>query len=187
MLIPFGIFSASAVGSDYELIETQILGSTTATVTFSSLGTYSSIYKHLQFRYTSRTNRAGDTNDRVYLAFNGDTGANVFTHTLFGDGTSVGSNFGFGGGNELMLLENASPGNTATASAFGAGVVDILDSYSTTKNKTIRAFYGKATASNRIALNSGFWNNTAALTQVRFSAIGSFVAGSRFSLYGIKG
>jgi cytochrome P450 len=95
--------------------------------------------------------------------------------------------FGFGGGNELMLLENASPGNTATASAFGAGVVDILDSYSTTKNKTIRAFYGKATASNRIALSSGFWNNTAALTQVRFSAIGSFVTGSRFSLYGIKG
>jgi hypothetical protein len=51
---PLGILSAAGAGGgvagDYELISSEILGTTAASVTFSSLGDYSSTYKHLQIR-----------------------------------------------------------------------------------------------------------------------------------------
>jgi len=41
---------------------------------------------------------------------------------------------------------------------------------------------------NNIALKSGLWVNTAAVTSISFAnSSGDMVAGTRFSLYGIKG
>ena len=83
----------------------------------------------------------------------------------------------------MALMANSA----ATASAFGGGVVDILDPYSTTKNKTIRGLGGLAATN--IALRSGSWASTDSVTSITclpFSG-GNWVAGSRFSLYGIKG
>ena len=183
-LSALGILSAAGAGgvaavSNYELIETQILGSAQASVTFSSLGTYSSTYKHLQIRGTAKTNQ-GAIFDLIKVQLNGDTGNNYARHSLLGNGTSVSS----GAVSSTSFVNFAAQGNT-TANVFGGFVFDILDAYSTTKNKTTRALAGVT----EIRLSSGLWANTASITSVTLSPeFGSlFIAGSRFSLYGIKG
>jgi hypothetical protein len=82
-------------------------------------------------------------------------------------------------------LLDAITGATATANAFGACVIDILDPFETTKNKTIRGLTGANTV---VSLSSTFWNFTTAVSSIELSAFSAtnFLVGSRFSLYGIK-
>jgi hypothetical protein len=188
MMIPFGILSAAGVSgevpSDYELISTTILGTATSSVTFSSLGDYSSTYKHLQIRSVARSTRAGETNSRIRLQFNGITAANYFWHDLRGDGSAVTS------GSQLLTSSMGMGRITAassTANAFAATVIDALDCFSTSKNKTFRSLSGM-TSENFIRLQSGSLAETDSITEITLlDEFGSFVAGSRFSLYGIKG
>ena len=188
-LSALGIFSAAGAGGAaaepaYELISSTILGSNTPSVTFSSLGTYSSTYKHLQVRIVTRTVRT-EINDSVISRFNGDTGSNYSWHRLIGNGTSVTSSAGT---SQTYILNDATAGNTFTTNAFFAGVIDILDPYSTTKNTTTRTLIGGAGSYNAIQLNSGVWRNTASVTSFALEPLNSanWLAGSRFSLYGIR-
>jgi len=184
-LFPLGILSAAGAGGvqgDYELIETQILGSNQASITFSSLGTYSSTYKHLQIRYTARSTTA-DTDDIVQLNLNATgVGTSQRNHELRGNGSVVASS----DRTDLYRFGYIS-GATSTANSFGAGIIDALDPYSTTKNKTFRSFNGMTSAT-LVTLSSLLWANTASITSIGVVCrLGSFVTGSRFSLYGIKG
>jgi hypothetical protein len=189
MLIPFGVLSAAGaevgVAGSYELIASEILGSAQSSITFSNLGDYSSTYKHLQIRYVARST-ASFAAEEIALRFNDISTASYSRHRLFGTGSSVVS-----GNNtsqtkiDIGFIQAA----TATANAFGAGVIDILDAYSTTKNKTFRSLNGTTQGETYIALYSGAFLATTALTSLvlRSTASVNFVAGSRFSLYGIKG
>ena len=184
---PLGILSAAgaAVGfeSDYELISTTVLAGTAASVTFSSLGDYSSTYKHLQIRAVARSSRA-ETDSRIRLQFNAQTGSTYFSHELDGNGSSVGSSATT---SSSSILIGRTTGSTSTANAFGGLVIDVLDAYSTSKNKTFRAMSG-VTGFNRIGLYSGSLAYTPAVTEIKvIDEFANFVAGSRFSLYGIKG
>lgn len=189
MLIPFGILSAAGAGGAavgaFDLIETQTVGTATSSVVFTSLDTYASDYKHLQIRIVGRSTRT-EVNSGIAVRFNGDTGTNYVLHGLVGSGSSATSFASTGRTNTMGL---PMPANNATASAFGAGVVDILDAYSTTKNKTVRALGGIASNFNEIALNSGLWLNTASLTSMTFiDTTGNNIAvNTRISIYGIKG
>lgn len=167
--------------TDYEHISSTILTSTATSIDFTSLGTYSSTYKHLQIRWTSR---AGST--QINLRFNGSS-TGYASHRLAGSSTSVFSD-GAASAAEIRLLNGAST-TGATANAFVAGTLDLLDSYSTTKNKTIRTLYGGVDSGlNIVQLFSGLWANTGSITSISFALpSGSFAIGSRFSLYGIKG
>ena len=186
MLIPFGVLSAAGAGGvvagDYELISTTILGTAASSVTFSSLGTYSSTYKHLQLRIAARSSSASSFSGR--LRFNGDTGANYSFHQLLGNGSSVLSTADSGQtGTDILPVSNSN----STASSFAGAVIDILDSYSTTKNTTLRTLAGFAVTA--VYLRSGAWYNTASVTSIDLymQDASNFIAGSRFSLYGIKG
>jgi hypothetical protein len=185
-LFPLGILSAAGAGvvdlGSYDLLETQILGSAQASVVFSSLGTYSSTYKHLQIRYATRTTFAA-TRDPIVMRFNADTGSNYAHHQLFTNGFGPYSE-AFTSQTRLRAGE-VSAANAAT-NIFGASVVDILDPYSTTKNKTVRAFTGTESFT---GLFSGVYLSTSSTTSLTLLPVSAsnFVAGSRFSLYGIKG
>jgi hypothetical protein len=186
-LFPLGILSAAGAGGAtgaYDLLETYILGSDQASITFSSLGTYSSTYKHLQIRYAARTNRAANLDD-IIVRFNGDSGNNYSAHMLWGNGSSVQST-GFGSINRGIWP--VATGANATANAFGAGLIDILDAFSTTKNTTGRSISG-ATPGNEIRMVSFGYYNTASITSILLDQESgtNFLAGSRFSLYGIRG
>jgi hypothetical protein len=187
MLIPLGFLAGSGgVQGDFELIETYTLGSSQANVTFTNLNTYSSTYKHLQIRYVARTNRAS-VFDSGRLKFNGDTGSNFTDHGLFGTGSSVGSYAQLNASTGINF--GNAPGANAAANVFGAGVMDILDAYSTTKFKVTRLLDGVSSSSPAITLNSGLWRSTASVTDIQlFPNVGTnWVTGSRFSLYGIRG
>jgi hypothetical protein len=185
MLIPFGVLSASAFApaaeGDYELISTEILGATATSVTFSSLDTYASTYKHLQIRIAATS--AADARNG-FMRFNGDTASNYSSHQLLGAG-EVSS----------AALTSVSYMNLfyISSSAVGLAVVDIVDAFSTTKNKTTRTLQGAtAAATLRISLASGSWRNTTGLTSIFIGAniangADTFAIGSRFSLYGIRG
>jgi hypothetical protein len=186
MLIPFGILSAAAgveaVG-DYELIESAILTSNESSVTFSNLGTYSSTYKHLQIRGLARKNATGS--DRILTRFNSDSGSNYAFHELTGDGSSVSS---AGATSQTYAYLSIMLRSDETANNFSPFVADILDPFSSTKNTTARSLTGNTASFNRVRLMSAVWLSTASITSISLTAqADSFVAGSRFSLYGVRG
>ena len=159
-LFPLGILSAAgaggaAVSSDYELISTTVLGTATSSVAFASLGTYSSTYKHLQLRYVARDTLALTAN-AILLRINSET-SGYSNHILEGNGSAVSSN---GITNTVLRVGNIAEAS-ATANSFGGGVIDILDAYSTTKNKTIRVLRGcDVNGSGEIRLSSGLFLST---------------------------
>lgn len=184
MLIPLGFLAVSGVSAgSFDLLETQVLGSSQASVTFSSLSTYSSTYKHLQIRATMRD--AG-SNASFGFRFNADSGTNYARHQLLGNGSNVTSaagtseNSGYLGGGAV---------STTTANSFTGAVIDILDVFETTKFKTVRTLQGTTGSPTEIFLVSSLWQSTAAATSFQiYSRFGTNLAANcRFSLYGIKG
>jgi len=172
--------NGGAAGGAYELIATSAGTGSSSTVTFSSIPAG---YKHLQLRITVGVNLAYDQAGTVAIRFNGDAGANYAFHQMAGNGSGVTSTAG-------TSLNNASFGYLSIASnVITTGVVDILDAFSTTKNKTLRILNGYAYTSNNISLRSGLWLNTAAITSVSVVEPDArfWSTRSRFSLYGIKG
>lgn len=168
----------------FDLLSTTILSGTAASVTFD-VSTYAALgYKHLQIRLTGRSSRA-DVESNFDIRFNSDTGANYSRHLLQGNGSAVQS--GATASSTSAYVGNL-PAASSTANLFGATIIDILDPFSTSKNKTVRSLSGQ-TSFNLIILASGAWYSTAATTSLtlldRNGA--NFITGSRFSIYGVKG
>jgi hypothetical protein len=159
-------------------LETVRLSSTASSVTFSNLAQYSD-YQHLQFRVTGRSSRPAD-NDNLTVRFNSDSGTNYSFHRLYAQSSLVSN----AGSNETRV---SIPGFGANSPAlFSSHVVDILDAFEGTKFPTIRAMGGVSAI--LVGLTSGSWRNTAAINTVTFDTdvAGDILAGSRFSLYGLK-
>ncbi len=188
--MPFGLgffatAGAGAGGGSFDLLETTLITTNTASVTFSNLNNYSA-YKHLQLRMTTRTSRTDFSLSVNDLRFNADTGANYSRHSLEGNGSSVASGYPGGATNEIALISSVT--NEQTANIFSGLVVDILDYSNTSKYTTIRALGGQASSNSRVMLVSGVWMNTAAVTSITLlpSSSYSYISGTRISLYGIK-
>jgi len=165
----------------YESIATTTLGSATASVTFSSF----SGYTHLQLRIFARTNRAA-TRDAIKLRLNSDSGTNYAQHLLYGDGASA---VGEGFPNEPEMALNSVSAASASASMFGAIIVDILNYANTNKTTTVRSFGGNdGNGNGKINNQSNLWNNTAAVTSLYLEPYAgtTFNQYSSFALYGIK-
>lgn len=179
----WGILASSggAAGA-FDLLETVVLTSDTATVTFSNLNTYSG-YKHLQIRATVRGS-ANFNNDRPFVRLNALQGQNYAEHRLVGNGSSVSST---GAASQDKIQHSLIPGNTGTSNSFGAMVIDVLDFSNTNKNKTVRTLMGAHWNSREIALVSGIVMTTNAITSISLGTNnGGYATGCRFSLYGVK-
>lgn len=181
-----GILNAQAsgavgAGGSFDLLETTILTTSTASIKFTGLGDYSG-YKHLQIRATTRTTRAA-TNDVVLLTFNGDTGANYAYHELRGNGSSVTSGAGASQNNLRLSISQTSDN---AANTFSPVVADILDFNSSTKNTTVRSLSGMTETNNFIDFRSGLYNDTSAITSFTLDNFGTgFEIGTRVSIYGM--
>ena len=194
-LSALGIFSAAGAGvvaaGDYQLIRTEILTGTQASVTFSNLGDFASTYRHLQLRILMRSDTSGASANQSVLTLNGNTSTSSYAmHQIFGNGSSVGAEGISSGSLGGIAPTLRHPTSTGTSNVFAGGVIDILDAYSTTKNKVIRVLQGVQQSESSVRLSSGVFLSTASITSIGFavqSGNGSYVAGCRFSLYGIRG
>jgi hypothetical protein len=171
--------------SSYDLLATEILTGSQASVTFSSLGDYASDYQHLQIRMTTQCTGTATTLTQTDLNLNGDTGSNYAYHTLNGNGSSVVSLNATSA--DFIRFPDTVP-RTSQTGVFGAIVVDILDPFSSDKNTTLRALHGAYASGERdINLTSGVWLNTDSLTSIALNPAGNTWAEySRFSLYGLR-
>jgi hypothetical protein len=165
--------AAAAVG-DYESIQTYTLSTSQASITFSGIP---STYKHLQIRLSAiNTTAFGD----IYMQFNSDTGSNYKAHYLYGNGASALAG--------VLTQTSVYAGFISTGSNTGVGITDILDYGNTNKNKTSRTLMGAdRNGSGDLALTSGLWLNTAAITSITLiPGTNLFAQYSSFALYGVK-
>lgn len=173
--------------NDFELIESVFVASSASSVTFNNLNQYATDYKHLQIRLTGRSDEAGSSNARdLRIRANADTGSNYSSHRLRGDGAGVYSDASTSQTAIFGAALFPRPSNPTTE--YGAGVIDLLDFASTTKNKTFRFLTGlKPTGEDQIVLGGGAWLSTTAVASITiFANSGNLATGSRFSLYGIR-
>ncbi len=160
--------------SSFDLLETQVLGSSTASVTFSSLSSYASTYQHLQIRYTGVFTTYGE----FYMTFNGDTSdGNYYNHTIYSTGSGIGV---------------SADANRSYSYQWNGGmnvtIIDILDPFKTNKYKASKAISGNTLVDSGTNMyKSHLWKNTAAITSITLQHIReNLPAGARFSLYGMK-
>jgi hypothetical protein len=182
-LSALGIFSAAGANgfsSDYELIATAFGTGSSGTITFSSIP---QDYKHIQLRWTAKNSGTSGSSNNWVMTMNGATGSVYARHFLRGEASGVTSSNSVS--QTSILFQDAAALNTV-AGVVAAGVADILDYSSSTKNTTVRALYGRA--ENQIYLKSGLYNATTAVSSLTLTtSAGNFTTVSRFSLYGIKG
>ena len=181
--------SFSIAGGDYESIATVTVGGGGASsIEFTSIP---ATYQHLQVRWIGQSNRGTYATDNLHIRLNGDTGSNYASHELRGQGTTAGS---FGYASQTKQYISTVIGTTQQASAFGAGIIDILDYTSTSKNKTLRVLAGKDnngtfnSEGGAVQVASGLYFATpAAVTTVTLIAEnGNWQQYSTAALYGIK-
>ena len=149
----------------YTPLATVTLGSTAASVTFSSIpATYRDLIVVIQHK---------GAGDNFSARLNGDTGANYSYARMIGNGSTATSDSGSSGTIGASFSENI--GNTIT---------QIMDYSATDKHKTILSRSNTASSSTRA--HAVRWASTSAVTSFGIIlASGSFDAGSTFSLYGV--
>lgn len=184
-----GIWASSVLGSkatDYESIATTTVGAGgSATITFSSIP---STYTHLQIRGIGRTNRATPADmDSMIIQFNSDTASNYSDHALRGDGSTASA---VANTSSTGMITYRLANLFVASTVMGAQIIDVLDYANTNKYKTVRTLAGvDNNGSGQVALNSGSWRNTAAVTSILLKPDAGtlFTQYSSFALYGIKG
>lgn len=169
----------AVVPGNFELLETQIMGGSQSSLTFSNVNSsYGTTYQHLQIRYTARSSRVSA--DPMVIQLNGTT--QTIAHHIYGDGSNA--NDGSAGTSYAILFAIA--GTNLPSQAFGGGIIEIIDPFETTKFKTIRSFSSAPTEA--VSLDTAFWSTTSAVNTIQLSTFSgtNFANGSRFSLYGLR-
>jgi hypothetical protein len=170
------------MATTYTLISSNVLSSTAASVTFSSIpGTYTD----LVLRISARSDRAA-ARETVQVQFN-STGSGLYSETrIQGSGSAVSSFRNTAGdGVNAFFIDSA----VDTASTF-ASLEAYIPSYAAAIKKqfsAIGALENNATEAYIRAL-AGLFDSTSAISSITLTPTGpsNFVSGSSFYLYGIK-
>jgi hypothetical protein len=168
----------------YTLISSQVLGSSTQLVTFSSIP---QTYKDLVLKFSARTDRASE-GDALVIAFNslsavysGTGMANLNNGQNSWQATTTNAY-------NYIFCDYLLTASTATTNTFGSAEV-YLPNYTSTANKPVSVF--AATENNgsfqELGVVAGLYQAGAAISTVKvYSQTGAnFIAGSSFYLYGI--
>jgi hypothetical protein len=158
----------------YTPIARQVLASATNTLTFSSI---SSSYTDLMLVVAGQF--ASGTDYPVYQ-FNGDTSTNYSDLALRGTGSAAQS----GAAANRVFTSVSSYGGTSTQPfSFHTNFMNYSN---TTTYKTCLSRWANSAV--EAGANVGMWRSNAAINSIRVYALSSnnFIAGSTFTLYGIK-
>ena len=166
------------MATTYTLINSNVLSSSAASITFSSIP---ATYTDLVVKISTRVNYA-TTDIEGYLSING-TSTNYSYTLLAGSGATASST------RASTYVPYVDDGANATSNTFASGEI-YIPSYAVSQNKPISV---SSAAENNITSNvyqyvvAGLWRNTAAITSLTFTPFsGSYVSGSSFYLYGIS-
>jgi hypothetical protein len=155
----------------YTPLATVTLGSSAASVTFSSIP---ATYRDLVLVITCRTNVEAYPSAR----FNSDTASNYSRVGMSGDGSST---YSYSGTLDRVSLNGyAASSNTTDYNT----ILQVMDYSATDKHKTaLSRANNTGYATDALALR---WANTAAITSLQvYVTSATFNAGSTFSLYGV--
>lgn len=169
------------MANTYQLIASNTLAASAASVTFSSIP---NTYTDLVVRISTRR----DTGSFASLFFrvNGSTGSNFSTTYVQGNGATAAS-LNATGVNRFNIYDIV-PGTTETSNTFNS-IEIYVPNYAVTQNKQMSAFGVGETNSTTayVIAQAGLRSVTDAVTSIEIlPAAGSFVSGSSFFLYGIK-
>jgi len=166
----------------YEPIATTTLGSATASVTFSSLGSYTDIVLVCSVQSAS----SGDA--RINIRLNSDSGSNYSGTFLSGDGSTAGS----GRDTSRTSIDGTGVTVPASGTSFAPYIYQIMNYGNSSTYKTVLCRGNNTTAQTGqqiwAAASVSLWRSTAAITTIYiFDLTGkNFNTGSTFTLYGIK-
>ena len=170
------------MASTYTLISSQVLASSAASVTFSSIP---ATYTDLVLRMSARSSTSATVDGIDWYINTTSINASSYT-TLQGNGASVTSVRSGGFSN---AAQNSIDAATSTANTFGS-VEIYLPNYAGTTTKPSSSFAAAEnnTTTAYIVAQAYFYNNTTAVSSLIFypSTYTNFVTGSSFYLYGIK-
>jgi hypothetical protein len=168
----------------YTLISSNVLASSAASVTFSSIP---ATYTDLVLRISARSS-ASATTDILLMQFNSITSGysetNLYANSANSPGSTQGTSLSTIGASGYFLIT----GDTATASTF-SNVEYYIPSYTVSQNKPVS---GMTTPENNATayvprVMAALMSNTATISGVTFTLdTGSFMSGSSFYLYGIS-
>jgi hypothetical protein len=168
------------MAATYELIASNTLGSSAASVTFSSIP---ATYTDLVLRMSVRSDRSASLVDTITFNFNSST-SNFSNTRIEGTGASGASTR-----NQTNSSLIRVPATSVTADTFN-NVEIYLPNYAGSTNKPLSnsfAYENNATTA-YVGAVASLWSNTAAITSIQFGLVDgpNFVSGSSFFLYGIK-
>jgi len=171
------------MANTYQLIASNTLGSSAASVTFSSIP---ATYTDLVVRCSTRSDTV-DVSNTINITLSSDTASNYSRTQITGDGSAASSGRS---SNQSVLPFLSSAAASLTSNTFGTFEL-YIPSYTASQNKPLSGF--AVTESNsasdaRIYGAAYLWRNTSAVSSIKFELSGSnnFVSGSSFFLYGIK-
>ena len=173
-----------AAGATYTPIQTTTLGSAQASVTFSSLGSYTDLI----IVCNTYTRFGSETASTMWIRFNGDTNTNYSTTVLSGNGTSASSNRVSNSNYAEVAQTMAKTGTTSTV--FTPAILQIMNYGNTTTNKTVLSRSGNEDGTNntsrRVDARVSLWRSTSAITSITIGTDATeYVTGSSFTVYGI--
>ena len=173
------------MANTYTLISSNVLGSSAATVTFSSIP---ATYTDLVLRISARGDQA-NYSEIILLEFNGSAAAN-YSYTAIRANSSTADSVR-GSGQTYGRVGYANSGNS-TVNTFGSAEI-YIPSYIVSQNKPLSGIgmseNNSSTAGEAwITPYATLWSNTSAITSIKVSPINgpNWVSGSSFYLYGIK-
>ena len=160
----------------YDAIASQTLTSTTATITFNSLGSYTDLVLVI-----CASSNHTDNGSRGYIRFNSDSGNNYSDTWLGGNGTAATSNRDA----PQSSIAYGVVGNVSTQ--FESQIIHVMNYGNSTTYKTTLSRSSKSDGyNNGLRATVGLWRNTNAITSISLTCDGSYISGSTFTLYGVK-
>jgi hypothetical protein len=175
------------VAATYVLISSQVLGTSAASVTFSSIP---QTYTDLVLRSSARSNYVSSSSDIAKININSDTTIGNYSATYVQGNYTTSSSGRNGGGigyDSTMLIE----GGSNTANTFSS-TEWYIPNYTLTGVKQSVDFdvvesAGPGIYTNFIKLNAHYYLGTSAITAITLTGgSGTLSTGSSFYLYGIK-
>lgn len=167
----------------YTLINSNVLTSSTASVTFSSIP---STYTDLVVRMSLRAEDTDPGGDRIKVVLNGNSSSIYSMTNIVGFGSG-----GYGSAalssQTYLTLRYTNQGGMTT-NAFGSAEL-YIPSYTVSQNKPMNGMSVQETnsASARMSATAGLFSSTSAITSMEFLPYsGNWLTGSSFYLYGIS-